>query len=172
MPQLYRLICKPATNKKGSRVRRTPVTGGQSDNVRTPRKGFKQSSSDQSRTDDFRKETVNSYTSCLRIWHQIHFAGKFGFNSKKQTNHFNELFHVLSINQLPKAFKGLLADSFSIGTKQIRPDVPIKGELLFYPSYRKRVFRELKTKRRTTALLWDLLHSKALAKEAHESFVN
>jgi len=94
------------------------------------------------------------------------------FNSESQHHHFHRLFSGCKDEDLPKAFKGLLADYFSYMNKQDRPEVPFTGNKLFYSRYQKRITqRLLKDKRFCVKATWDLMQSKSLAAEVPESFI-
>lgn len=91
---------------------------------------------------------------------------------ERQLSHFKTLFKSFSYTDFPKVFKGLLADFFSLSMGQERPVVPIKGDYLFYPRYKTKVFRALNSSMATRVrVLWDLMQSKALAMPVDESFV-
>ena len=120
----------------------------------------------------FRKETLESYTKCLHLWHTVNFNSKFSFSAEASNAHLRRVFEPFTLEQLPKVFKGMLADHFSIQTGQERPEVPVSGFKLFYTSYFNRLTREIsKSRAYRVRLFWDLMQSKSLSKEAHESFI-
>lgn len=82
------------------------------------------------------------------------------------------LFNSIEEADYPKAFKGLLADFFSISMSQPRPSVLIEGDKLFYGGFRRRLQQDLnKTFKRRLQMCWDLMQCKALAAEAPKSMV-
>lgn len=82
------------------------------------------------------------------------------------------LFSIFEEADYPKAFKGLLADFFSIQMEQPRPSVLIEGEKLFYPGFGRKLQKDLdKSRRARLRLCWDLMQCKALAAESPKSMV-
>lgn len=119
-------------------------------------------------------DTIRSYANCIRLWHQINFKGKFAYTIKSQIRHLADLLSPFRGPELPKAFKGMLADHFSLKLSQDRPEVLIGGENLFYPRYKHKILTFVDSKYSEDALLrvyWDLMQTKALAARVPESFI-
>jgi len=132
----------------------------------------KQRSNDKLTLKVERKKTIHSYVNCLRLFHHTHFSGKFGFSSEAQYHHFVRVMAPYSFSELPKVFKGLLADTFSIMLDQDRPDVPLEGNHLFYPSYRRHIhLASTSSKIDRVKYFWDLMQTKAVAAPVTEQFV-
>jgi len=81
------------------------------------------------------------------------------------------VFKDLTVKELPKAFKGMLADYFSLRTSQERPVVPIPGTQLFPVKYGRKIRQATGTLKKRIGTLWDLMQCKVLAKEVDSSFV-
>lgn len=106
------------------------------------------------------------------MWRDVNFP-KLHFSFRKCEAHLTQLLTSVEVKKLPKAFKGLLCDFFSIEMKQERPATIVAGEFLFYPSFQRKLRQDLDglTCRRRLSVLWDLMQSKALAFPAPESMV-
>lgn len=143
---------------------------GDAYNISCRRKSPKTLSQKSSTPELFREETIDSYVSCLRTWHALQ---KFKFSFRKDVihRHLESILQPFALNQLPKVFKGLLADYFSLMVKQERPDVLLSGKKLFPGGYQRSIHRALHNPTRRLRGCWDLMQCKSLAKEAHPSFV-
>jgi len=121
---------------------------------------------------DYRKVALQSYTECLKIWRDVNFP-KLNFSFRRCEAHLTTLLQSVEVKKLPKAFKGLLCDFFSVEMKQERPSTIVEGQFLFYPSFRRILRQDLDglTNRKRLSVLWDLMQCKALAFPAPESMV-
>jgi hypothetical protein len=100
---------------------------------------------------DYRKEALTTYTECIAYWREINF-NYVNFSFKKQYSHLEKIFDPITTMEYPKAFKGLLADTFSIIMKQERPSVLIDGSNLFYPAFKRILQQEFQKKSKRVRL--------------------
>jgi len=120
---------------------------------------------------NYKSVALNSYNHCLRLWARVNIPNV-PFSFHKQSRWLEGLFSSVEEADCPKAFKGLLADFFSIQMKQPRPSVIIDGEKLFYPGFRRKLQKDLdKSVRSKLRLCWDLMQCKAMSAEAPKSMV-
>ena len=120
-----------------------------------------------------RRKTIRSYAQCLYAWKVTNFGNKFHCRKGALRAHLERIFKNYSLKELPKVFKGLLCDRFSLETGQVRPLVPVTGKKLFPSRFQTKMFHACSGfgSERRTRLFWDLMQSKALAAEVHSSFV-
>lgn len=119
----------------------------------------------------YKVTALNSYTHCLRLWARVNIPNV-PFSFSKQQQWLSGLFLPIEEEDFPKAFKGLLADFFSIQMGQPRPSVLIDGSKLFYLGFQRKLQKDLdKSKRHCLKICWDLMQCKALAVEAPKSMV-
>ncbi|APG77288.1 RNA-dependent RNA polymerase [Wenzhou narna-like virus 8] len=124
-----------------------------------------------------RKRLIHSFQTCLEVWMRKSFSFSIKHPGKFiETEKFQKIFEGIPLKELPKRFKHLLCDNFSVLTNQSCPPadyarVPIKGLIAkcSRTSFHTIMCR-LRSHKRYVAC-WNLLQCKSLAHEVPDEFI-
>lgn len=117
------------------------------------------------------KKTIESYAHCLKLFMIVELP-KFHFDEDRQARHLGKCLSPFELKDYPKVFKGMLADFFSKRMQQIRPDVPLTYENLFYKQIQRRIMKtQHNSKTKEARLFWNLMHCKVNACEVPQSMI-